>query len=60
MWQIVTGIGIGVYIGTYYNCRPTLEFIAHTIKSNFPEVREDNIFPPNSDEGNNNQEDVTE
>ena len=36
MWQFITGFGFGIYIGTYYDCKPALEFVRKTIKENMP------------------------
>lgn len=41
MWQFLSGIGIGIYIGTYYNCKPGLEFMINAVKTNIPEKRDD-------------------
>ena len=36
MWRILLGFGIGIYVSTYYDCKPTLEHIIDTIKKNLP------------------------
>jgi hypothetical protein len=36
MWQILLGLGIGVYIGTYYNCKPVLLKVGDIFTRNFP------------------------
>ena len=36
MWQMVLGFGAGVYVGTYYDCRPYLDTIGVWVKQNFP------------------------
>lgn len=41
MWQFFTGFGLGVYVGTYYDCKPVIIFILNTIKSNIPEKKDD-------------------
>lgn len=41
MWQFITGFGFGIYIGTYYDCKPALEFVRKTIKENMPEKKAD-------------------
>ena len=27
MWQFMMGFGVGVYVGTKYDCKPTIVFI---------------------------------
>lgn len=39
MWQFVAGFSIGVYVGTYYDCKPALEFVFEQLKTNIPEKR---------------------
>jgi len=36
MWRLLLGFGSGVYVGTYYNCKPVIEKIAEYIKNNLP------------------------
>ena len=36
MWQLLMGFGTGVYVGTVYDCKPTVEFISSFIKKNVP------------------------
>lgn len=41
------GFGMGVYVGTNYDCKPTMSFIATCIKNNvpkqvIPEIKQDN------------------
>ena len=36
MWQLLVGFGAGVYVGTVYDCKPTVEFISTCIKNNIP------------------------
>jgi len=37
MWQILCGFGTGVYVGTYYNCKPVIEYIRVKVKEIIPE-----------------------
>ena len=39
MWQLLLGFGIGVYVGTYFNCKPVIDNIIHNIKNNIPESK---------------------
>jgi len=43
MWQFITGFGIGVYVGTYYECKPTLEYIRKLITEQVPKKRDDDL-----------------
>tara|TARA_B110000495_G_C22752300_1_gene440737 strand:+ start:362 stop:517 length:156 start_codon:yes stop_codon:yes gene_type:complete len=36
MWQMILGFGAGVYVGTNYDCKPTMKFISLCIKNNVP------------------------
>ena len=37
MWQFILGFGSGIYIGTYYDCKPSLNFIKNCLKNIIPE-----------------------
>ena len=32
MWKMLLAFSIGVYVGTYYNCKPILEHMIETAK----------------------------
>ena len=36
MFPFVCGFATGVYVGTYYDCKPTIEYITIKIKENLP------------------------
>ena len=36
MWQLMMGFGLGVYVGTMYDSKPTVTFISTCIKNNIP------------------------
>ena len=36
MWQLLLGFGAGVYVGTNYDCKPTVTYISSCIKKNIP------------------------
>ncbi len=36
MFPFLCGFATGVYVGTYYNCKPTIEYITIKIKENLP------------------------
>ena len=40
MLRILVGFVSGVYVGTYYNCKPIIERLKDCIKSNIPEIEE--------------------
>ena len=48
MWQLVTGFAAGIYVGTYYDYKPTIILVRQMIKDKFPEERKDNknVKPP--------------
>jgi len=39
MWQFLTGFGIGVYVGTFYDCRPAIRAVRVILKENMPEEK---------------------
>lgn len=48
MWQLLMGFSMGVYVGTNYNCKPTILFIKNCIKNNIPE----DIIPKKKEDNN--------
>lgn len=36
MWHFCLGFGVGVYIGTYYDCKPCLDRINEWAKQQMP------------------------
>ena len=40
MWQFLIGLGVGVYIGSFYNCKPQINNLIKIIKKNIPEQKE--------------------
>ena len=42
MWQFFLGFSAGVYVGTYYDCKPMIKRTADCIKNWKPDEREDN------------------
>ena len=40
MWQFLCGFGAGVYIGTYFECKPTIEQIVSFAKTKIPEKKD--------------------
>ena len=41
MWQFFIGFGTGVYVGTYYNCKPMIKRTIDCIKHWKPEEIEE-------------------
>lgn len=41
MWQFLCGFGAGVYIGTYFECKPTIEQIVSFAKTKIPEKKDE-------------------
>jgi hypothetical protein len=39
MWQLLFGLGIGIYVGTYYDCKNRLDKIIELIQNNVPEKK---------------------
>ena len=39
MWQVILGFSAGVYVGTYYDCKPYLKQIHLSIKDKLPEEK---------------------
>ena len=42
MFRLVIGFVGGVYVGTYYNCKPIIERVKDCIKKNIPKTKEKN------------------
>ena len=36
MWQFLMGLGVGVWVGTKYDCKPTIVFVSDCLKKNIP------------------------
>jgi len=34
MWYFICGFGVGMYVGTYYNCKPVLDKVTQMVKEN--------------------------
>lgn len=39
MWQFLTGFGLGVYVGTFYDCRPAIKAVQILLKDNMPKEK---------------------
>lgn len=38
--NFLIGFGLGVYVGTYYNCKPFIKKVKQTITENLPTEKE--------------------
>lgn len=38
MWEFLFGFSAGIYVGTYYNCKPYIKNIIQFVKNNIPKV----------------------
>ncbi len=41
MWQFLCGLGAGIYVGTYFECKPTIEKVVYLVKTSLPEKKEE-------------------
>jgi hypothetical protein len=41
MWQFLCGFGAGIYVGTYFECKPTIEKVIFMVKTSLPEKKEE-------------------
>jgi ABC-type phosphate transport system permease subunit len=39
MWQVMIGFAAGVYVGTYYECKPAIKMIKAMVEDKFPEEK---------------------
>jgi len=40
MWQFVSGIVVGLYVGIYYDCKPGVEYVSEKLKEHWPKKKE--------------------
>ncbi len=40
MWRFFLGLSLGIYCGTYYDCKPVVNNITEYIKKNLPEKKD--------------------
>ena len=41
MWQFFLGFGAGIYVGTYYNCKPIISQIESFVKQKCPPKKDE-------------------
>jgi len=39
MWQFILGFTTGIYIGSFYDCKPTIEYAVNKMKENMPKEK---------------------
>jgi len=42
MWQFMFGFVAGVYVGTKYDCKPTIDYLSKMIEDNMPKEKGQN------------------
>ena len=52
MWQLLTGFAAGVYVGTYYDCKPTILLVQQMVKDKFPKERFDDALKKEKEKKN--------
>jgi hypothetical protein len=40
MFQFISGLIVGIWIGTNYNCKPAIDNVSKYIKENMPKPKE--------------------
>lgn len=41
MWQFICGFCGGIYVGTYFECKPTLEKVVAFVKTSIPDKKDE-------------------
>lgn len=41
MWEFLCGFSAGIYVGTYYNCKPCIKFIVQFVKDHISKEEEE-------------------
>ena len=55
MWQIISGFAAGIYVGTYYDCKPTLRLVQQIVKDKFPKERLENALEKETNKKKDNK-----
>ena len=50
MLEFLFGFGVGIVIGTKYNCKPYIEFVLHTVKNTLKDIKNDIHSPRRNNE----------
>ena len=41
MLEFLLGFGVGILVGTKYNCKPYVEFVFYTVKNTLEDIKSD-------------------
>ena len=41
MLEFLFGVGVGILVGTKYNCKPYVEFVLYTIRNTLQDIKND-------------------
>ena len=41
MLEFLFGVGVGILVGTKYNCKPYIDFILYTVKNTLEDIKSD-------------------
>ena len=41
MLEFLLGFGVGIFVGTKYNCKPYVEFVLYTIRNTLQDIKSD-------------------
>jgi hypothetical protein len=41
MLEFLLGFGVGIIVGTKYNCKPYVEFVFYTVKNTLEDIKSD-------------------
>jgi hypothetical protein len=41
MLEFLLGFGVGIFVGTKYNCKPYVEFVLYTIRNTLEDIKSD-------------------
>lgn len=41
MLEFLFGFGLGVFVGTKYNCKPYIDFVLHAVKNTLKDIKSD-------------------
>ena len=58
MLEFLFGVGVGILIGTKYNCKPYVEFVLYTIKNTLNDIKND--FKHENNINNVNNENIVD
>ena len=50
MLEFLFGFGVGIVIGTKYNCKPYIEFVLYTVKNTLKDIKNDINSPRRNNE----------